>query len=122
MNLKKMYETIGSDYQIVLERFCGHDEMLAKFVKVFVGDDTFQHLADAAGKLDYPEIESRAHALKGVAGNLGFERLHVACGELVSSVRFDRLDEVPENFRKVEKEHGTVCDTIKNLMENDTGQ
>ena len=122
MNLKKLYETIGSDYQTVLERFCGHDEMLAKFVKVFVGDDTFRHLTDAAGELNYPEIESRAHALKGVAGNLGFERLHVACGELVSSVRFDRLDEVPENFRKVVKEYGTVCDTIKDMMENDTGQ
>lgn len=118
MDLKKLYETIGSDYQTVLDRFCGHDEMLAKFVGVFVGDDTFCHLTDAALKLDYPEIESRAHALKGVAGNLGFERLHVACGDLVSSVRFNRLEEVPENFRKVEKEYGIVCGTIKDMMEH----
>lgn len=118
MNLEKLYGTIGSDYQTVLERFCGHDEMLAKFVKSFLRDNTFQNLTEAAGKPDYPEIESRAHALKGVAGNLGFERLHAACGELVSCVRFDRLDEVPENFRKVEMEYGIVCNTIQDMMEN----
>lgn len=118
MDLRKLYAAIDSEYQTVLDRFCGHEEMLAKFVGVFLDDPTFGNLADAAAKLDYPEVESCAHALKGVSGNLGFERLHTACGELVSSVRFNRLDEVPENFRKVEMEYGIVCDTIKEMMEN----
>ncbi len=118
MNLEKLYGTIGSDYQTVLERFSGHDEMLAKFVKSFLRDDTFQNLSEAARVHDYLEIENRAHALKGVAGNLGFERLHAACGELVSCVRFGCLDKVPENFHKVEKEYENVCDTIQNMMEN----
>lgn len=118
MKLRNLYETIGSDYQTVLDRFCGHDEMLARFVADFLKDVTYLKLNGAVQELDYQKIESQAHALKGVAGNLGFERLHEACGDLVSSVRYGRLDEVPNNFRKVEHEYGIVCDVINNMMKN----
>ena len=118
MDLEKLYGTIGSDYHAVCERFCGHERLIEKFVRSFVGDMTFCNLAAAAERFDYLEIERQAHTLKGVAGNLGFDRLYRACDILVSSIRFGQLDEVPENFQKVGTEYGMVCDTVKDLMEN----
>lgn len=116
IDIKNLYEMIGSDYRTVLERFSGHEDILVKFVGAFLDDVTFGHLAEAVKDRNDPEIESQAHALKGVSGNLGFERLHMACGELVSCVRFDRLDEVSENYRKVEEEYGIVCKVINDIM------
>lgn len=118
MEIKTLYETIGSDYCTVLERFCGHDNMLAEFAVDFLNDTTVKNLAEAIRTLNYQDIERQAHALKGVSGNLGFERLYQACGELVFCVRCDRLDEVPEKYQKVEEAYTTVCKAIDDIMNN----
>lgn len=118
MNLMELYVTIGSNYQTVLDRFGGHDVLLAKFVGSFLDDATYLKLVDAVQTLDGQAIESHAHTLKGVAGNLGFERLYAACGDLVSSVRYGRLDEIPDHFQKVSQEYETICEEIKNMIKN----
>lgn len=114
MNLKKLYEAIGSEYQPVLDRFCGYEVMVEKFVKGFLGDGAFCGLTQAVQDLDYPEIERLAHALKGVSANLGFGRLYAACGELVSYVRSGQTDNVPRLYQEVKEAYEIVCHAIGN--------
>lgn len=117
MNFHGFYETIGSEYQPVLDRFCNQEAILRRFLLRFPEDCTFQELAGAVREGDSPRIESRAHALKGVAANLGFEQLKELCGELVVCVRNDRLEAVPEIFGRVETEYEHVCHEISMMIE-----
>lgn len=117
MNLQNLYTAIASEYQPVLERFCNQEAILRKFVLRFPEDKTFQELAAAVEAGDYPQIEGRAHALKGVAANLGFEQLTENCGELVLCVRNNQPENISDLFGQVEAAYGTVCHAIGNMTE-----
>lgn len=117
MNLQKFYVAIKSEYQPVMERFCSQEALLGKFILRFPEDKTFGEITAAVSDGDYPQVESRAHALKGVAANLGFEQLKEACGELVLCVRNDQPENIPGIFGRVETEYGIVCRAISEMTE-----
>lgn len=115
MELRQLYESIGTNYQDVLARFCNDAEMLGTFVKSFAGDCTYQELTAVVNGADYKEIESKAHVLKGVAANLGFERLQAACSEVVLCVRENRNEEACDKFHRVEEEYAKVMEGLRML-------
>ncbi len=112
MKLENFYQKIGSEYTILLERFCNNASLLDKFVRQFPDDPVFHFLKDAVDTSDYCAVENYAHALKGVAANLGFERLQSACSALVLSVREDHLEDIPEQFETAQKEYAIIIDEI----------
>lgn len=112
MSLREIYEKIGTDYPTVLERFCNDEDMLSIFVMTFPDDATFHYLVEAVSTFNYKEIENYAHALKGVAANLGFTKLQAACGDLVLCIRQGKYDTIPENFEKAKHEYESVVNEI----------
>ena len=90
-------------------------KMLTMFVLSFPRDPSYQKLAEAVNGLDYPEIESAAHALKGVSANLGFEKLQAACSDVVLYVRQDKPELVPSGFEKLKAEYEKVIREIVNI-------
>lgn len=116
MNLKELYEEIQSDYKIVLARFCNEESLLSRFVLSFPKDPTYQSLTEAVRAHDNSGIEMQAHTLKGVAGNLGFNKLQDACADVVSCVRQNNLDSIPANYEKLEQEYKLIIDKIS-MME-----
>lgn len=116
MDLKNFYEKMNSQYQTVLERFCNNETMLRRFVASFPNDTTFQKLTAAMADLDYTEIENQAHTLKGLSGNLGFEKLQSACSDVVLCIRQKKLENLQEDFQNIVREYETLLKEIQMLI------
>lgn len=113
MTIKNFYEDIGVEYDIIVERFCGDENMLSMFVCSFPEDPTYQNLVNAVEKLNNFEIENYAHALKGLSANLAFIKLQSACAQVVNCVRQNKADKIPENFGEVKIEYENIVKLIE---------
>ena len=71
MTAKEFYETIGQNYEEVLERLAGSEALVLRFLKKFSTDKTFSELEKAMEARDIEMIFRQSHTLKGVAANLG---------------------------------------------------
>ena len=86
MTLEQFYVLIGSDYQQILQRL--HSEaLIRRFAMKYAADPTYQALKDAIAASDWETAFRAAHTLKGVALNLGFDRLNVSVSALTEALR-----------------------------------
>ena len=115
MTIKKFYEDNGVEYETVVERFCGDENMLNRFVCTFPNDSTYQNLVDAFKKPNYSEIENYAHALKGLSANLAFVKLQSACAQVVNCVRQNKLDKISKDFEEVKTEYENIVEQIESI-------
>ena len=86
MNLEEFYAQIGGDYADTLQRLC-NENMVKKFVKKYQDDPTCADLHNAVLQQDWEAAFRGAHTLKGVAQNLGFERLYAVSVPLTEAMR-----------------------------------
>ena len=115
MNIQETAKANRWDLEGTLRRFGGSQMMLERFLKKFPQDPTFGKLAEAAGNGDLPGIETAAHALKGVAGNLGFTALYESCSSLVAAVRAGETKEVDGLWETVRAEYQAVVSAIAQI-------
>lgn len=115
MELYQLYASIGSDYEVVLARFCNNRALMKRFIKSFIDDSTFKALVKAVEEKHYKEIEGQAHTLKGVSANLGFDRLHSACEEVVVCIRKEKYEETEKVFQHVQDEYNRVIAEIRKV-------
>lgn len=119
MNLEEFYAQIGGDYADTLQRLC-NENMVKKFVKKYQDDPTCADLHNAALQQDWEAAFRGAHTLKGVAQNLGFERLYQVSAVLTEAMRGEsrsrtgacltpwssRMPQSAERFRSLSKSKG----------------
>ena len=86
MKLNEFYSTIGGDYTEAKARFQS-DERIARFLKMFPGDDSMQNLSAAVAANDAPTAFRAVHTLKGVALNLGLGSLAHASSQMTEALR-----------------------------------
>lgn len=86
MTLKELYEQIGGNYQETLSRLPS-ETMVKKFVLKYAADPTFSELKKALEEKDWETAFRAAHTLKGVAQNLGFEKMYKAVFALTEQLR-----------------------------------
>lgn len=115
MDIKDVYTGLGEDTERVLARFGGNTSLLERFVRKFGEDPTYGNLMKSLGDQDYPEIERGAHTLKGVAANLGFDRLSETAAAVVRAVRESKIDTIPKLSESMSEEYKKVIDCIAGL-------
>lgn len=86
MTIEQCYEKLGGDFQRVCDRLPGRS-FVERFMKRYLEDDSAQQVLLALEKRDPGEAYRYALALKGVAGNLGFENLERSAAELAKALR-----------------------------------
>lgn len=86
MVLSEFYAAIGSDMKAVLSRIPS-EKMVGKFVRMYAEDDSFRQLCAAVAQADWQSAFRAAHTLKGVAQNLGFDRMQEAASALTEALR-----------------------------------
>lgn len=77
MTLQEFYDRIGGDYKATISRLPS-EALIKKFVLKYPGDPSFNQLKDALAAQDWELAFRASHTLKGVAQNLGMDRLYNA--------------------------------------------
>lgn len=91
MNLKECYQAVGGNYEDVMRRFMS-EERVDRFLKMFLGDQSFTNLCDAMNSGDYDEAFRAVHTMKGICMNLGFVKLMESCIILTENLRTGEPD------------------------------
>ena len=86
MDLKTCYAQIGGDYEAVIGRL-RQEERVAKFLRLFPSDESFQLLTQSMETRDWPSAFRAAHTIKGLALNLGLSALAASSSELTEALR-----------------------------------
>ena len=103
------------DETAVMSRFGGSCAIFEKYLKRFPNDPSWNLLEEAVQHDDFSGIETAAHTLKGVSANFGFEGLTQACSDLVSAVRTNAYEQIPEAFSRAKAEYKIITATIVTL-------
>lgn len=82
----EFYRRIGTDGAQVTARL-GGEAMASRFIRRFASDGSYNALMAALDAGQGQEAFRAAHTLKGVAANLGFERLWAAASALTEQLR-----------------------------------
>lgn len=97
MTLQEFYAQIGGSYADTVRRLCSESFVL-RFVKKYPANPSFDELCKAVGRSDWESAFRAAHTLKGVAQNLGFDRLYAVSVPLTEAMRGAKpLDDFPSS-------------------------
>lgn len=94
------------------KRFCGNEKLYLKCLKSFLSDPTMAQLEEALDKKSWDDAASAAHALKGLAGNMGFTPLYNTLSEIVNLIRTDRLDEAEKIGEEIKINYKNIVAAI----------
>lgn len=92
MTAKEFYETIGQNYEEVLERLAGSEA-------------TYAALEEAMAEGEAEMIFRQAHTLKGVAANLGLKPLFEDTCVLVEITRNGGTEGIRDAFEKIKADY-----------------
>lgn len=86
MTIQTCYRLLGGDFSAVEKRLAGA-HLIARFLAKFPDDGSFSALCRAMEAGDRAQAFRAAHTLKGVSGNLGFDRLYNSAARLTALLR-----------------------------------
>ena len=92
-HVKKSLEEGGIDVQDLLERCMGSEALLARLLKKFPADVSYDRLCTAVDVGDEKAALEASHTLKGVCGNLSCTRLFALLDKQVQAFRAGKGDE-----------------------------
>ncbi|MDD3401766.1 MAG: Hpt domain-containing protein [Hespellia sp.] len=98
----------GADVDATMERLVNDEELFEMCLAQFSEDAGFAELRTAIEAKDYHAAFEHAHALKGVAGNLGLTPLFEAISVLVEALRVDDYSHVEAQYQAILDEQGRV--------------
>ena len=116
MTLQNFYDSIGESLDDVLNRL-HKEERITKYLGLFLQDPSFNDLEKAFGEKDAEKAFRAAHTLKGVAANLGFQKLYEASSALTEDLRPGAFTDSSETlFSNVLDLYSSVIENIRTLL------
>ena len=102
-DLKEVFQKYGADYETTMARFMDSEQMYLRILAMLPRDENLHKLDQALQAGDYQAAFDAAHALKGMAGNLGLAPFYQAVCDIVEPLRAGgKLDYSPL-FQSVQK-------------------
>lgn len=102
-----------TDVDGALGRMAGNEALYITCLRDFLRDMTVRDLETALNTQSWDEAFTAAHALKGLAGNMGFVPLFHSAAELVLMIRDGRIGEITECFRELMWCYRAITTTIR---------
>lgn len=102
----------ATDVPGAVKRLSGDEGLYAQCLRMFLADPTVTSLNGAVKTCAWDDAFTAAHALKGVAGNMGFIPLMHAASELVILIRGGRLNEIAGSLEQVNSTYRDIMDAI----------
>ncbi len=117
MNIKKIYEEIGGDYEGVSNRLPSMS-MMSRFLDMFMESKDFDELSKAIANKDWELAFRSSHNIKGVSLNLGFTRLRESSNQLCEMFRYGQpTNDYSELYSKVEEDYLSIKEAIKKNLD-----
>ena len=113
MTLQEFYDRIGGDYKATISRL--PSEALIKSCAEIPRRPSFNQLKDALAAQDWELAFRASHTLKGVAQNLGMDRLYKTAATLCDAVRGPKPLEDASLWPPVVAAHEEVLAAIREL-------
>ena len=115
MNSQLLYGLVmcETDVDGALRRFCGDETLYCACLIDFLGDPTIEELNRSIAAQAWDEAFTAAHALKGLAGNMGFVPLFHAVSGLVVLIRAGKLVDIDASFHEVRRCYKDICSAIR---------
>lgn len=115
MELKEFCKNLEINYEENIARFAGNENIYIKFLKRLLEDNTYNNLKQAFSQNFYEDIEKYAHMLKGLAANLGINRIFLLSNDIVQSVRQKEFNNIDNLYDKLTKEYELTVQMIRNI-------
>ena len=112
---KANLEACGVDLNTTMERFMGKEELLFKFLKKFLNDESFNNLVKCMDEKEFEAAFSHAHTLKGVAANLGLGNLSNSTSALVEKLRAKDYTDYEGMVEEIKKDYRESVEMINQL-------
>jgi len=117
MTIQELYARIGGSYQQAIG-VLRQDRLIDRYVCRFPENDMMARLGAAVQRMDGEAIFDSAHAMKGLCGNLGFDRLAAAAEALTEefrpgSARSLTEREVRESYQALEALYNRTIEGIR---------
>ncbi len=95
---------VGLDCTAMVEKFLDSEAMFLKYFRKFFesADAVVGELHQAVVQDDYSAVENRAHALKGLSGNIGLNDVFEPSKKMVDDVRKGYYADLRDCLSKVE--------------------
>ena len=81
MTVAEFYDSIGSGLEPVMQRL-NSEKLVKRLLGKYPADKNYGLLVEGMAEKDYDKAFNAAHTIKGVASNLGFDRLQAAAAEM----------------------------------------
>lgn len=111
MNVDNLIST-GINLNTINECFGGKEDIYFKFLKRFFEDKDYVVFNKLMLESKYEEAFNSAHALKGVAGNLGMTRIYEYLVLIVEKIRNSNFDEIDIIYARCKLE----CDRLEEIL------
>lgn len=94
----------GMDVAPTLRRFMNDELFYESCFDLFLNDKGFETLKQQLDSKNYKGAFTTAHALKGVAANLGLTPLYDKLCTLVEALRTDQVEQLPAQYQAIMQE------------------
>lgn len=111
----KQHEALAlreTDVDGALHRMNGCGTLYEACLRFFPEDPTMKQLNAAVASCAWDDAFTAAHALKGMAGNMGFIPLMHSTGQLVIQLRGGHMKEIPTAIKLVNSSYRDILDGI----------
>lgn len=101
------------DYENGKNRFAGNEALYEKYLLKFKDDPHFEGAKAAFAAEDYEKLLKETHALKGVAGTLGIIPVYQASAGIVSAIRAEEVERVPQLYQTLVSSYEHIVQILK---------
>ncbi|HBU11741.1 MAG TPA: histidine kinase [Clostridiales bacterium] len=99
----------GVDVEDGIARVLGNEELYEKLLGKFLKNESLQAAKTEIGRGDLGSARKHLHTLKGLAANLGMERLRAESAEAESALKNGRE---PENMESLQKSYQDIVEIL----------
>ena len=102
----------GANINEGVERCMGNEEFYLKLVKMAIEDDGYEKMEQAVKAGDLDTGFERAHALKGVLGNVSLDNLLAPVVEITEELRARKERDYTDLLETIRREHQKLLDLL----------
>ena len=95
----------GVDWNEILDRFMGNEDLIARFMLKFLNDQSMNDLTKYLAEGNVSEAFKAVHTLKGVGANLGLKGFLTPVCELTEILRAGSMEGYEEKYNEIKPKY-----------------